>query len=115
MKGDLRHDLAGHCALAKVRILRFHGRMASPPANTAAVPLHALAIGRSARVLELPAGASSALEVEGLVPGSLLEIETRQPFGGPIVARLGHARLAVALRIARGILVEPVTAGQVTC
>lgn len=87
--------------------------MASPPAHAAAVPLHSLAAGRSARILEVPAGAVAALAAEGLAPGDVLEIETRQPFGGPVVVRVGHARLALALRIAREILVEPVTADQV--
>jgi Fe2+ transport system protein FeoA len=92
----------------------FHGRMASPPAYPAAVPLHSLAAGRSARIVEVPAGAAAALAAEGLVPGDLLEIETRQPFGGPVVVRVGHARIALALRIARGILVEPLTSDPLT-
>ena len=88
--------------------------MASPPAHPAAVPLHLLASGRAARVLEVPASAVGALEAEGVALGEILEIETRQPFGGPLVVRVGHARLALALPIARGILVEPVTASPST-
>jgi Fe2+ transport system protein FeoA len=104
----------GHCALPETESIGFHGRMASPPAYPAAVPLHSLAAGRSARIREVPAGAAAALTAEGLAPGDVLEIETRQPFGGPIVVRVGHARIALALRIARGILVEPLTADTLT-
>lgn len=86
----------------------FHGSMASPPPRSPAVPLHALAVGRRARVLEVPASSVVALEAEGITPGVLLEIETRQPLGGPVVVRAGRARLALALQIARAILVEPV-------
>ena len=82
--------------------------MASPPPRPPAVPLHTLPIGRRARVLEVPASAVAALEAEGVTPGVLLEMETRQPLGGPVVVRAGRARLALALPIARGILVEPV-------
>ena len=92
--------------------MHYDGRMASPPAHPAAVPLHSLAIGQSARVLEVPAGAVAALEAEGLAPGQVLEFETRQPFGKPVVVRIGYARLALALRIARGILVEPLAADR---
>ena len=88
--------------------------MASPSAHSAAVPLHSLPTGRSARILEVPDGAVAALGAEGLAPGDLVEIETRQPFGGPVVVRVGHVRLALALRIARGILVEPLTADPLT-
>jgi Fe2+ transport system protein FeoA len=92
----------------------FHGRMASPPAHPAAVPLQALPTGRSARVLDVPAGAVGALAAEGLTPGTIVEIETRQPLGGPVVIRIGRARLALSLRIARGILVEPWTPDRST-
>jgi ferrous iron transport protein A len=82
--------------------------MASPPLRAPAVPLHTLPIGERARVLEVPASGVAALEAEGVTPGVLLEMETRQPLGGPVVVRAGRARLALALPIARGILVEPV-------
>ncbi len=91
--------------------------MASPPAFHAAAPLfHAAAplasleIGRSARVLTVPAEHAGALSAEGVAVGDLLQVETRQPLGGPIVVRVGHARLAIAARVAREILVEPLVA-----
>lgn len=88
--------------------------MASPPAFPAAVPLSSLATGRSARVMAIPADAAAALAAEGLTAGDLLEIETRQPFGGPVVVRVGHARLAIAARVAREIVVEPLGAAAST-
>ena len=83
---------------------------ASHPPYPAAVSLHSLAIGRSALILQVPASVAGALDADGIAPGEIVEIETRQPFGGPVVVRVGHARVALALRIARAILVEPVLA-----
>ena len=88
--------------------------MASLSVQAAAVRLDALPIGRSARVLEVPASVAAALETEGLAPGEVVEIETRQPFRGPVVVKVGHARVALAARIARTILVEPATADAST-
>ena len=88
--------------------------MASPPAFPAALPLSSLATGRSARIVGMPADAAAALAAEGFAVGDLLEIETRQPFGGPFVVRVGHARLAIAARIAREIVVEPLGAAEST-
>jgi Fe2+ transport system protein FeoA len=65
-------------------------------------------------VLGVPDSAIDALEAEGLAPGEVLELETRQPFGGPVVVRIGHARLALALPIARLIMVEPLAADAAT-
>ncbi len=82
--------------------------MASPPAHPTTVPLSSLAPCQPGRIVALPPDGAAALAAEGLAVGDLLEIETRQPFGGPVVVRFGHARVALALRLARGILVEPV-------
>jgi Fe2+ transport system protein FeoA len=64
--------------------------------------------------MAIPADAAAALAAEGLTAGDLLEIETRQPFGGPVVVRVGHARLAIAARVAREIVVEPLGAAAST-
>jgi Fe2+ transport system protein FeoA len=64
--------------------------------------------------MAIPANAAAALAAEGLTAGDLLEIETRQPFGGPVVVRVGHARLAIAARVAREIVVEPLGAAAST-
>ena len=75
---------------------------ASPP-----VPLVALAAGVSARVVSVPPGDADRLAAEGLHRGDILQVETRLPFGGPVVVRLGRARLALAQRVAAAILVQP--------
>jgi Fe2+ transport system protein FeoA len=48
----------------------------------------------------------AALAAEGLVCGVLAEVESAVPFGGPIVVRIGRARLAVARAAARGVTVS---------
>jgi Fe2+ transport system protein FeoA len=34
-------------------------------------------------------------------------VEVRLPLGGPVVVRVGRARIAIARAVAAGILVEP--------
>ena len=76
---------------------------ASPP-----IPLAVLAVGARSRVLAVPPGDADRLAAEGLHPGDDLELEASLPFGGPVVVRLGRARVAIARRVAAGILVEAV-------
>ena len=75
---------------------------ASPP-----VPLARLTPGRSAVVADVPREDADRLAAEGLHVGDRELVETRLPFGGPVVVRLGRARVAVARRVAAGIIVEP--------
>jgi Fe2+ transport system protein FeoA len=74
---------------------------ASPP-----VPLVALVPGARARVVAVPPEDVERLAAEGLHRGDILQVETRLPLGGPVVVRLGRARLALAQRVAAAILVE---------
>lgn len=75
---------------------------ASPP-----VPLVALEPGRVARVLSVRPADAERLAAEGLHAGDPLEVEVRLPLGGPVVVRLGRARIAIARSVAAGILVVP--------
>lgn len=73
---------------------------ASPP-----LPLASVAPGWSARVVGVPDRDAARLAAEGLRPGDHLEVEARLPLGGPVIVRLGRARVAVARSVAAGILV----------
>jgi Fe2+ transport system protein FeoA len=75
---------------------------ASPP-----VPLVELAAGIEARVVSVPPEDAERLAAEGLHRGDVLLVETRLPMGGPVVVRLGRARVALAQRVAAAILVQP--------
>ena len=75
---------------------------ASPP-----VPLVQLAAGVDARVLIVPSEDVDRLAAEGLHQGDILQVEARLPLGGPVVVRLGRARVALARRVAAAIVVEP--------
>ena len=75
---------------------------ASPP-----VPLVQLAAGIDARVVSVPPADVERLAAEGIHRGDILQVETRLPMGGPVVVRLGRARVALAQRVAAAILVQP--------
>jgi Fe2+ transport system protein FeoA len=74
---------------------------ASPP-----VSLAALEPGRAARVVAVAVADAERLAAEGLNPGDRVEVEVRLPLGGPVVVRIGRARIAIARAVAAGILVE---------
>lgn len=95
--------MVGRCALTDGTRSRWNRRVdASPP-----VPLVALAGGVHARVVSVPPEDVERLAAEGLHRGDTLQVETRLPLGGPVVVRLGRARLALAQRVAAAILVQP--------
>jgi Fe2+ transport system protein FeoA len=66
------------------------------------------AVAQHFRVIALdPAGVAS-LTPEGIDIGVELVIERRLALGGPLIVRLGHARLAIARSVAAGVVVEPI-------
>jgi len=75
---------------------------ASPP-----LPLARLGPGVPARVVAVEPADAARLAAEGLHPGDAVEVEAYLPMGGPVVVRVGRARLAVARKVAAGILVVP--------
>jgi Fe2+ transport system protein FeoA len=70
--------------------------------------LERVPIGRTVRVTGMPDADRPALEQEGVVTGAVLTIERRVGLGGPIIVRLGRARLAIARPVAATVLVETV-------
>ena len=74
---------------------------ASPP-----VRLVDLDPGVVVRVVAVPAPEADRLAAEGLHRGDLVEVEARLPLGGPVVVRLGRARVALARQVAAQIAVE---------
>ncbi|HSW42907.1 MAG TPA: FeoA family protein [Patescibacteria group bacterium] len=70
------------------------------------IPLARLAAGACTRVVAIPPGDADRLAAEGLHRGDTVEVEAVLPLGGPVVVRLGRARVAIARRVAAGILVE---------
>ena len=59
--------------------------------------------GTAWRVTGIAAPDSASLARFGLVAGVWIEIESRAPFGGPLVVRIGRSRVAVPRRIGRQI------------
>ena len=70
------------------------------------ISLADLPVGTRSRVISVPRGDADRLAAEGLHRDDTLEVEARLPLGGPVVIRLGRARVALARRVAVGILVE---------
>lgn len=64
--------------------------------------------GGAWRVIEITADDATELLAEGLVAGAMVVPETRAPFRGPVIVRVGRARVAVAQAVARRVLVEAV-------
>jgi Fe2+ transport system protein FeoA len=75
---------------------------ASPP-----VSLADLDAGVVARVVAVPPTELDRLAAEGLHQGDVVEIETHLPLGGPVIVRLGRARVALARGVAGQIVVVP--------
>ncbi len=46
-----------------------------------------------------------SLAQEGIVPGAEVVVEKRLAFGGPVIVRVGRARLAIARRVARDVAI----------
>src|SRR5687768_4913315 len=73
------------------------------------VSLADLGLGRPARVIRVSdedAGMLRYLAEMGIVPGALLTVEGREPFGGPITLRLGESVRSVGPELAGHVLVE---------
>jgi Fe2+ transport system protein FeoA len=59
--------------------------------------------GCTVRVTGMPDSARQALQQEGVVIDAELTVERRVGLGGPVIVRLGRARLAIARAVARSI------------
>jgi Fe2+ transport system protein FeoA len=82
--------------------------MESQATGRPAISLGRAAPDRTVRVTGIPDRARQALEQEGVVIGAELTVERRVGMGGPVIVRLGRARIAIARATAGGIAVEPV-------
>jgi len=70
--------------------------------------------GQRARVLDTNRGghASRRLFDLGIMPGSEIELVDKHPFHGPLVLKVGTAKLALGRGIAAGVTVELLEAGD---
>ena len=68
--------------------------------------------GGSWRVVSIAADDAGELIAEGLLVGSMVVPEARAPFRGPVIVRVGRARVAVAQAVAGRTFVEPVDPGS---
>lgn len=84
--------------------MRARARKAARESHTIATMVR----GYGAVVRFVPPEHESSLARVGIGPGTSLAVESQAPFGGPIVVRVGHARIALGRSVAAGVRVEPV-------
>jgi Fe2+ transport system protein FeoA len=72
--------------------------------------LASIPTGQVVEVVQVRAAQPDRLLVHGVRPGARLVVEADAPFGGPRVVRLRRSRIAIDLRLARGVQVAPVAA-----
>ena len=82
---------------------------ASPDPDPAhvSVPLHRIAPGSGGRVASVGAAHRAELAREGVRPGADLSVSAAAPFDGPLVLRIGRARVALARSVAATVNVTP--------
>ena len=64
------------------------------------LPLSKVPVGWRRVITGIDGPDRSELEREGILPGSVVVVAARTPFGGPLVVELGRARLALSTRVA---------------
>lgn len=74
--------------------------------NAAHVTLDALGPGAQGQVVRIDPALQAELMQHGLIEGTVVRLESRAPFGGPVVLSIGRARLAIGRTLARAIRVE---------
>ena len=79
------------------------------------VALVAAVARRPLRVVAIEAACREALAPEGIDVGVHLSIERRLALGGPVIVRMGGARLALSRSLARGVFVEPLEEPRSEC
>jgi FeoA domain. len=67
------------------------------------------------RVVAVDEAGRASLASEGLDVGVEVSIERRLALGGPLIVRLGRARLAIARSVASGVFVEPAEVPRPGC
>ena len=75
-------------------------------ADAAHATLDALWPGSQGRVVWIDPALHAELLQHGLIEGAVVRLESRAPFGGPVVLGIGRARLAIGRTLARAIRVE---------
>ena len=84
---------------------------AAAPGAPGSRSLDRLPVGTGATVVRIEAAHRDELAVEGLRPGTRIDLAAAAPLGGPLVVSVGRARVAVARSVARTIHVTPASTG----
>jgi Fe2+ transport system protein FeoA len=79
----------------------------SPDRQGSGTRLVDVATGQLVVVTGVDAEHAASLALEGIRVGVELSVERRLVLGGPLIVRLGRARMAIARSVAAGLLVAP--------
>ncbi len=85
----------------------------SRPATTS-IPLSLVAVGWRRVVASVEGPDRENLGREGILPGSVVVVTARTPFGGPVVVELGRVRLALSAATAAQVGTLPFPGGTET-
>ena len=80
------------------------GGTASDPVGGRSCALADAPVDEPRVVTRIDGPAREELEREGLTPGARVVVAARSPLGGPLLVRLGRARLALAASVAVQVL-----------
>jgi Fe2+ transport system protein FeoA len=70
---------------------------------------------RPLRVVAVETACRASLAPEGIDVGVGVSVERRLALGGPLIVRVGRARVAVARSVAAGVVVVPADETQSPC
>ena len=107
-------DCIGQARSAAARVVTLLGGGEETPRDAAAgyepgvqtVALDRIPVGARGRVASVGADHRAELAREGLRAGTDLSVASAAPFGGPLVLRVGRARVALARSVARSVEVS---------
>jgi Fe2+ transport system protein FeoA len=118
------HQRRGHCSLSWERQIRLTVPVSNSESATrvsTAGPVASgsrlvdAAVAQPLRVTNLDPECRASLTPEGFDVGVEMTVERRLALGGPLIVRLGRARIAIARSVAARVIVEPAEAPRPGC
>lgn len=73
----------------------------------ASLPLTRVPLGERRTITSVDGSARAELQREGILPGSVVRVAARTPFGGPVILEVGRVRVAVSAPVAACVLTVP--------
>lgn len=81
------------------------GNMPEPDGSVALTEMEEGERGTVTRIADAPAHALGYLDERGVKPGTALQLQSREPFGGSLKIRVGRKTVHIGIELARRVLV----------